>query len=619
MSEQAATSAITLERYEILEPIGEGKVGTLYRAFDKERKEEIALKVVYSKLVKERADWERFKREISSLAKLHHPSIVRLFGADREGKHAFFTMELVEGTPLTDFVDKKKLPPRKVVEITAQLAEALATAHELDIIHRGVELKNIVLTKEGVPKLLDFSLAKSIGEAPSAQVTKAGEMVGSLAYTPPEVLNDGQHSPAGDVYQLAVSMYQLLAQSKVPLTGPIKKGADGLEIAVSPPSHKNPDVDQTLDELVFAAMAPKTEERIQSAREFSERCQKWLSGETEDRPLGSQQRYEDLRLIGKGDFSKVYRAFDRKLEKEVAVKIIDTTLVEDKAAFERLKREIKALTKMKHPSTIELYDLVIHKNLAYLTMEFIEGEALSDYISKKEMPVREAVTLFAELAEGLAAAHEIGLVHRDVRPDNIQLVDGRLKLLDFSLSKRVDESRGAVVTKKGEVVGSLAYIPPEVLLEQKHTALGDIFQLSASLYQVLTGVKLPATGPTMRTKDGFKLTVDYPSSCNSAVDDELEQIVIDGMAPLPEDRIPTAAYFAARCQQWLENTKDQPASAKSRTRKKSTKKSKSVKARDGGKHLASVTATDPGMMQWAPYLLIIVIGLVIAIYIALTM
>src|SRR5262245_3173678 len=187
--------------------------------------------------------------------------------------------------------------------------------------------------------------------------------------------------------------------------------------------------------------------------------------------LGS---YEVLGPLGAGGMGEVYRALDRKLGREVAVKILPAAFSQDPARLVRFDREARMLASVNHPSLAAIYGLEQEGSLRYIVMELVPGETLSEMLSRGPLPLRETLSIARQIAEALEAAHDKGIVHRDLKPANVKVTpEGRVKVLDLGLAKAMDpkpsESSDASnaptlrmdETRPGVIVGTVEFMSPE--------------------------------------------------------------------------------------------------------------------------------------------------------------
>ncbi len=208
--------------------------------------------------------------------------------------------------------------------------------------------------------------------------------------------------------------------------------------------------------------------------------------------------YEILSPIGAGGMGEVYRAKDTRLGRDVAIKVLPERLAEDPDALSRFEREARAVAALSHPNILALHDFGREGNVAYAVTELLEGETLREALSSGPLPLRRATEYGSQIALGLAAAHEKGVVHRDLKPDNVFVTrDERVKILDFGLAKARSalpdagaETHSPTVsgyTEPGTVMGTVGYMSPEQVRGVAVDHRSDLFSFGVVLYEMLTG------------------------------------------------------------------------------------------------------------------------------------
>jgi eukaryotic-like serine/threonine-protein kinase len=203
--------------------------------------------------------------------------------------------------------------------------------------------------------------------------------------------------------------------------------------------------------------------------------------------------YEILSPLGVGGMGEVYRARDRKLNRDVALKILPDTFARDSARLARFTREAQVLAALNHPNIAAIYHVEDADGVTALVMELVEGETLADRIARGAIPVDDALPIAKQIADALEAAHEQSIIHRDLKPANIKITrDRRIKVLDFGIAKAVavpdDDETIAGATQIGIVVGTPAYMSPEQARGEAVGFQSDIWSFGAVLYEMLTGV-----------------------------------------------------------------------------------------------------------------------------------
>ncbi|MCC7073939.1 MAG: serine/threonine protein kinase [Deltaproteobacteria bacterium] len=220
-------------------------------------------------------------------------------------------------------------------------------------------------------------------------------------------------------------------------------------------------------------------------------------------PLGSVVGgYRLVDRLGKGGMGVVYRAEHQRLGKKVAIKMLRPDLVADRALVQRFFDEARAATRIGHDGIVEIFDFIEEGEQRCYVMELLEGHAVSAELDNKPMPPERVVTIGVQVASALAAAHDAGVIHRDLKPDNVFLrksSDGgvKVKLLDFGIAKlKESDDAGASLTQTGVVLGTPAYMSPEQLEGLKIDARSDIYALGVLLYEMATGMR-PFRGRTV--------------------------------------------------------------------------------------------------------------------------
>jgi serine/threonine protein kinase len=275
-------------------------------------------------------------------------------------------------------------------------------------------------------------------------------------------------------------------------------------------------------------------------------------------------------LVGEGGMGQVYRATDTRLDRRVAVKVLPPQFAQDPDRLTRFEREAKAVAALAHPNILVLYDIGTDAAGPYVVTELLDGETLRQRLKTGPLPYRRAVEIARSIAEGLAAAHARGVIHRDVKPENLFLTrDGRVKILDFGVAHftRPQPAPAATddgaptaptVTAPGVPVGTPHYMSPEQVRGQAVDARTDLFALGCVLYEMLSGRRLFAKSTSAETLSSV-LTDEVPplAGTASAVPDKLDRLLQRCLAKESEARFQSAADLAYALVDLLET----PASA----------------------------------------------------------
>jgi hypothetical protein len=264
------------------------------------------------------------------------------------------------------------------------------------------------------------------------------------------------------------------------------------------------------------------------------------------------ERYELEELVGAGGMSSVYRAHDSLLERHVALKVMHEQLITDGDHVERFRREARLAAQLSHPNIVTVIDRGEQEDRQFIVFEYVEGENLKSLIVREApLPEREAVELALQIAEGLAFAHSHGLVHRDVKPQNVLLTeDGRAKVTDFGIARSIDVHRG--LTQTGTVMGTSDYISPEQARGGPVDACSDIYSLGAVLYELLTG-EVPFPGENFVSVAMRHVNEPAPGVRGQRPDvsPRLDAAIRRAMAKDPDDRFPSMDAFGAELRACL--------------------------------------------------------------------
>jgi serine/threonine protein kinase len=260
-------------------------------------------------------------------------------------------------------------------------------------------------------------------------------------------------------------------------------------------------------------------------------------------------------LLGEGGMGLVYRAYDTRLHRPVAVKLLSHDLTSDAERKQRFLQEARAAGRISHPAVAQVFDADELDGVTFIVMELVEGKTVRQLIADRELDLLGALDIAIQVADGLAKAHELGIVHRDIKPANVmRTVDGHVKILDFGLAKLLDQSTVArpqgtqplpppefAPTRSNIVMGTPAYMSPEQVRGLPVDARTDIFALGVLLFEMATG-----QSPFQRTNSVAALHAaayeETPpmNSLRPHVPDELQRIVSRCLRKQPEDRYPNA-------------------------------------------------------------------------------
>ncbi|MCX4244549.1 serine/threonine-protein kinase [Paraliomyxa miuraensis] len=273
-------------------------------------------------------------------------------------------------------------------------------------------------------------------------------------------------------------------------------------------------------------------------------------------------KYEMIEEVGHGGMAVVYRGLDRVLKREVAVKVLHPHLANRKESRLRLEREAIAVAKLRHENILEIFDYSgPEAEASYIVTEFIHGVTLKDWVDERLDPRPAVAALIVHrLCQALQHAHRTGIVHRDIKPENVMIRnDGVLKLMDFGIAQIIDNQK---LTLTGQLIGSPAYMAPELISGRPLDQRTDLFSLGILLYQLATG-QLPFSGRNPhevlnRIADG-----DYPPAATICplVDRDLEDIIALALASDPDERYQSVETFGDDLRRYLEEVGVEPTNA----------------------------------------------------------
>ncbi len=261
-------------------------------------------------------------------------------------------------------------------------------------------------------------------------------------------------------------------------------------------------------------------------------------------------RYEIEEIIGVGGMAVVYKAYDNVENRTVAIKILKDEFVSNDEFIRRFKNESKAIAVLSHPNIVKVYDVSFGDLIQYIVMEYIDGITLKEYIEHQgSLRWTDAVHFTLQILKGLQHAHDKGIVHRDVKPQNIMVLrDGSIKVTDFGIA-RFSRSGQRTITDKA--IGSVHYISPEQAKGERTDEKADVYSVGVMLYEMITG-QLPFQAESAVSVAIMQLQRDpkLPTEINSSVPKGLEQITMHAMQKLPERRYQSAAEMLCDLEQF---------------------------------------------------------------------
>ncbi len=521
--------------------VAESDERVLYVARDLVLKRRVALRIHLDEFSPGRA-W--FLREGEVLAQLDHPGFRRIHGAGFRGNFAWRAGNWIEGESLAEAVARGPRPIPDVHALARDILTALEHAHRQGVIVRRVVPSNLMLDAAGNALIVDLRWS-----SPVLDVVAAPDADENLPFLAPEIRGGRAGDDAADVFAAGAILYFALT------------GRPPAEGHTAPGEHR-PKCPRILDEIIARALLPKSADRFLSTGEMLAELVAYTGGFTEPgagapslvlpgspqwerhlrRAFGDD--YELLGEVGTGAFGRVYRVRDLRLEREVALKVLDPTLTEDPAVVERFAQEARLAARLSHPNIVNIYDIDGRLGLEWYTMELVRGPNLAQVV-EKEGPLgveRTGSILLATLA-ALEHAHAVRLVHRDIKPENLLVgPEGRLRVTDFGLALALPRGRlfGGATSRSG----TPQFAAPEQLTGGQVDSRTDVYSLGAVGYFLLLG-RAPFPGRTMDAIVRGHVAGDLPdlAATRADVPPAIEEALRKAAAFQPADRFASAAAF----------------------------------------------------------------------------
>lgn len=252
------------------------------------------------------------------------------------------------------------------------------------------------------------------------------------------------------------------------------------------------------------------------------------------------ERYQIIEELGKGGMGKVYKAHDTEIKEKVALKLINPEIASDKKTIERFQNELKFARKISHRNVCRMYDLNKEKGSYYITMEYVSGEDLKGMIRMMgQLGAGKSISIAKQVCEGLSEAHRLGVIHRDLKPQNIMIdKDGNARIMDFGIARSL-KTKG--ITGAGVMIGTPEYMSPEQVEGKETDQRSDIYSLGVMLYEMVTG-RVPFEGDTPFTigvKQKSEIPKD-PKELNAQIPDDLSSVILKCLEKNKEKRYQSA-------------------------------------------------------------------------------
>ncbi|MHC5053505.1 MAG: serine/threonine-protein kinase [Planctomycetota bacterium] len=501
-------------RYRVTRLLGRGSTGSVYLARQPVIDRPVAVKVL---LHADESTRVRFVDEARKLAMTEHPNIVEVFDVDEHDGHPFMVMRYVEGRSLRDVASGEgRLPAAVLVRIAATVAGALEHAHSRGVVHGDVKPANIIVAPTGEPVLVDWSPSRLVTGDRAAD---ALDIVGTPGFMSPEQARGEPLTASSDVWGLGATVFALLARrppcagrwtrdtlavtaSRDPVdTLPLEKTAPGSVLAVvgrcleKDPAGRYASADElrraleaALDYLEFS----RSDTTALPSPEQGQTLLLHVEGREEGGLRGHFREYEIVKRLGGGTYGEVFRARERPTGRDVALKVLRSEWLADEEAVARFRREATLVSRLSHPNIVRVHNFGRYGPSFFIAMELLGGRTLRQVINLAgAMGVEEALGAVLPVLAGLEAVHAGGVVHRDVKPSNVAVMDDRIALFDFGMACAADAKR---LTMSGTILGSPAYMSPEQAGGLELTGASDVYSCGVVLYEALT-CELPHDDP----------------------------------------------------------------------------------------------------------------------------
>ena len=498
-------------RYKLHRQIGGGGMSTIHEAHDATLGTRVAIKIMRGDLPIDPVD--RFRREAHVLAALSHEHIARIIDRqDPEEGPRFLVTEYIDGLDLGVLRRRGPLPAAVVIQIGLQVSAALAQVHAAGVIHRDIKPSNMMLVRHSggdiFVKVIDFGLAQlgrgselaAPGNAPpgARRATRGDAVHGTVPYW------CGEEGPRRDIYALALTLAELITGEAPDVNANLAREAVPPALARTIKATLSAEGSTTMDHFHSAlrevqdAIPVRVSEALRRA--YVSRALTDPSAPEPGEAPRFAERYIVCSELGEGGMGRVQLAFDTEHQRRVALKTIQPRYAGNKNLEARFRREGRALAAIEHIGVPTLLEGSLTPR-PYFTMEIVTGVSLAAALKDGRMEPARALGLAIELGKILCAVHEVGVIHRDVKPENIILGHGdRVHLLDFGACLLMPRFHQRNVMFPGtppderyntgdyELVGTPGYTAPEVMSQE--TAAGprsDVYSVCVVLYEMLTG------------------------------------------------------------------------------------------------------------------------------------
>ena len=582
--EAVTAEKIRYQHYELLKradgslwELSRGATGITYKAYDNNLCCPVALKVINAACLQSDAARQRFLREARVAAAVRHQNVASMLHAGSDHGNYFYATEFVDGQTVEQYLSQKgKLSPLENLDIALPVTRALAAAARQHLVHGDLKPAHVMLVDEDgeqIVKVIDFGLAQNLkGEEEDFGTERPVEGVASIPhFASPERLEQRDIDIRSDIYSLGVMLYYL-ATGRPPFSG---SRAEIRRQHLHEPVPKAPLQGYPVPfvNLILSMMQKDPDKRPQNAvglRERILRCRQEVvsapegmkfSNELESAKLAEDryQHYEVLKRadgslweLGRGAMGVTYKACDTNLRCTVALKVINPVHLQNDTACQQFLREAQATAALRHQNVASMFHLGNDHGHYFYVMEFVDGQNVDEYIKKNgRLEPLTALGIVLQVARALVAVDRQRLVHGDLKPSNLMLVDEDgeclVKVIDFRLVKSLKpEGKNSGRLAGGGIAGTPLYASPEQLEEREIDIRSDIYSLGATLYCMVTGVP-PFSGAVAQVM-GQHLYKAVPVEPLGKCSGSFVSLVLSMMAKDPNQRIQNPGELRQRIQ-----------------------------------------------------------------------
>jgi len=589
----------TVPGYEILQELGRGGMGVVYKARQTSSNRLVALKLIRDGALAGPQERGRFRIEAEAAARMRHPNIIQIYDVGEHAGRLYFAMEFVEGGSLDQHLTQGPLPATQAAELLRTLAFAVEHAHAQKVVHRDLKPANILLAPnlkteiqssnpsnaetqilnadrasgvlDLIPKITDFSLAKRL-DSHSTAWTRDGDVLGTASYMAPEQAAGrvSEIGAAADVYALGAILYEMLTGRPPFLANSWNETIQQVLLDEPAPLWQlRPGVPRDLETLCMKCLEKEPSHRYSSAFELAADLERFLQGTPVAAiPLGTRERlvrlagrygYQVIGEIGRGPRSTVYHALSGPLRQPVALKVFAAGICSREEWEARFQRAAEARAPLSHPSIVPIHGAGWWDNAPYLALEYVPQGSLSSKLGGRPYSIAQALRLVQQLTEIVGYLHRQGVIHGNLKPGNVLLAaDGIPRVVDFHSTG--GWFQGSLPAGDQEPSG-IGYLAPEQIRDltaelRPHT---DIYGLGAIFYELLTDQPpfAAATAREMLEQVRFQDPVP-PSRLNPKVTPDLDCFCLGCLRKNPWRRYHRTYTVLKRLAYFQEELRDDP-------------------------------------------------------------